>query len=172
MENVTARLDGHFSEPGARRPRGRRPSGRCDAQLFWISTVRRDSRPHVTPLVAVWDDEALYFCTGPEAEEGGQPRGEPAGGADDGLQRLAGRPRRGRRGRGRACGRRGQAEQAGACVARKVGRLLENRTDRRRFPPGGDGIAHVFAVRPTKVLAFGKGGFSHTRHGFPSSSGG
>jgi hypothetical protein len=31
---------------------------------------------------------------------------------------------------------------------------------------GGEGIAHVFAVAPTKVLAFGKGGFSHTRHSF------
>jgi hypothetical protein len=34
----------------------------------------------------------------------------------------------------------------------------------------GEAIAHVFAVRPTKVLAFGKGGFSHTRHKFPSST--
>ncbi len=25
-----------------------------DAELFWISTVRADGRPHVTPLVAVW----------------------------------------------------------------------------------------------------------------------
>ena len=37
---------------------------------------------------------------------------------------------------------------------------------------GGEGIAHVFAVVPSKVLAFGKGGFSHTRHRFPSASGG
>jgi hypothetical protein len=37
---------------------------------------------------------------------------------------------------------------------------------------GGEDIVHVFAVRPTKVLAFGKGGFSHTRHSFPGTSGG
>ncbi|NEE03399.1 pyridoxamine 5'-phosphate oxidase family protein [Phytoactinopolyspora halotolerans] len=37
-----------------------------DAELFWISTVRPDGRPHVTPLLAVWADETLYFCTGPE----------------------------------------------------------------------------------------------------------
>jgi len=35
-----------------------------DAQLFWISTVRADGRPHVTPLVAVWLDDAIYFATG------------------------------------------------------------------------------------------------------------
>jgi nitroimidazol reductase NimA-like FMN-containing flavoprotein (pyridoxamine 5'-phosphate oxidase superfamily) len=34
------------------------------AEVFWLSTVRADGRPHVTPLVAVWLDEALYFCTG------------------------------------------------------------------------------------------------------------
>ena len=36
------------------------------AELFWISTVRPDGRPHVTPLLAVWLDGALYFSTGPE----------------------------------------------------------------------------------------------------------
>lgn len=36
------------------------------AEMFWVSTVRPDDRPHVTPLVAVWTDGALYFCTGPD----------------------------------------------------------------------------------------------------------
>jgi hypothetical protein len=34
------------------------------AEVYWLSTVRPDGRPHVTPLVAVWLDGALYFCTG------------------------------------------------------------------------------------------------------------
>ena len=33
--------------------------------MFWVTTVRPDGRPHVTPLIAVWLDGALYFCTGP-----------------------------------------------------------------------------------------------------------
>lgn len=36
------------------------------AELFWISTVRPDGRPHVTPLPAVWSGGALHFCTGPQ----------------------------------------------------------------------------------------------------------
>ena len=32
--------------------------------MFWVSTVRPDGRPHVTPLISVWLDGALYFCTG------------------------------------------------------------------------------------------------------------
>ena len=35
------------------------------AELFWVSTVRSDGRPHVTPLPAVWHDRRLHFCTEP-----------------------------------------------------------------------------------------------------------
>ena len=33
------------------------------AEVFWLTTVRPDGRPHVTPLLAVWSEDALYFCT-------------------------------------------------------------------------------------------------------------
>ncbi len=35
------------------------------AEVYWLSTVRPDGRPHVTPLLSVWLDGALHFCTGP-----------------------------------------------------------------------------------------------------------
>lgn len=35
------------------------------AEVFWLSTVQPDGHPHATPLIAVWLDDALYFCTGP-----------------------------------------------------------------------------------------------------------
>ena len=35
------------------------------AEIFWLSTVRPDGSPHVTPLITVWADGALHFCTGP-----------------------------------------------------------------------------------------------------------
>jgi len=35
------------------------------AETYWLSTVRPDGRPHVTPLISLWLDDALYFCTGP-----------------------------------------------------------------------------------------------------------
>ena len=34
-----------------------------EAEVFWLSTVRPDGRPHATPLLAVWHDDALYFFT-------------------------------------------------------------------------------------------------------------
>ena len=36
------------------------------AEVYWLSTVRPDGRPHVTPLLGVWLEGALYFCTGPQ----------------------------------------------------------------------------------------------------------
>ena len=37
----------------------------ASAEVYWLSTVRPDGRPHVTPLLGIWLDGALYFCTGP-----------------------------------------------------------------------------------------------------------
>jgi nitroimidazol reductase NimA-like FMN-containing flavoprotein (pyridoxamine 5'-phosphate oxidase superfamily) len=37
-----------------------------EAELYWLSTVRPDGRPHVTPLLGIWLEGALYFCTGPD----------------------------------------------------------------------------------------------------------
>ncbi|GHO88082.1 pyridoxamine 5'-phosphate oxidase family protein [Dictyobacter formicarum] len=39
------------------------------AELFWLSTVRADGRPHVTPLVAVWHDEAIHFTATDTAQK-------------------------------------------------------------------------------------------------------
>lgn len=36
----------------------------ADAELYWITTVRGNGRPHVAPLVGLWHDGAFVFCTG------------------------------------------------------------------------------------------------------------
>ena len=58
-------LDSGFSSPGAvaiEWARGLNVLQR--ASIYWVSTVRPDARPHVTPLLGVWRDGAMYFCTG------------------------------------------------------------------------------------------------------------
>ncbi|MFH8798255.1 pyridoxamine 5'-phosphate oxidase family protein [Streptomyces sp. NPDC017936] len=35
------------------------------AEIFWLSTVRPDGGPHVTPVIAAWHGGVLYFSTGP-----------------------------------------------------------------------------------------------------------
>jgi general stress protein 26 len=58
-------LDATFSDAGAEAmPWARTRETLLDAEIFWISSINRDGRPHVTPLLAVWHNGALYFCTG------------------------------------------------------------------------------------------------------------
>jgi general stress protein 26 len=70
MTTPRTELDARFSDPVAQ------PTSWEDtleaieqAEIFWISTVRADGRPHVTPLVAVWLDDALHFSTGVDEQK-------------------------------------------------------------------------------------------------------
>ena len=47
------------------------------AELFWISTVRADGRPHVTPCVPVWHDGAIHFTTAATAQKTVNLRANP-----------------------------------------------------------------------------------------------
>ena len=138
------------------------------AELFWITTVRADGRPHVTPLVAVWLDDAIHFCTGAEEQKAvnlaGNPQvilttgcsqwdagvdvvveGEAVRVTDDStLQRLA-----------------------AAWAAKWDGRWqFAVRDGCFQHDEEHDAPVPVFSVRPARVLAFAKGGFSHTVHRF------
>jgi general stress protein 26 len=58
-------LDARYGEPQATATEWAEAAARLkDAELFWLTTVRPEGRPHVTPLLAVWSDGALHFCTG------------------------------------------------------------------------------------------------------------
>jgi nitroimidazol reductase NimA-like FMN-containing flavoprotein (pyridoxamine 5'-phosphate oxidase superfamily) len=159
-------LDARFSEPGAQ------PTSWHDtleaikrAEIFWISTVRTDGRPHITPLVAVWLDDALHFSTGPDEQKVRNLADNPSvaltTGTNDwqsGLDVVL------------------EGEAARVTDAHKLERLAaawaQKWDGRWRYEVDQDGFRHevgttlVFAVRPVKVLAFAKGGFAHTRHQF------
>jgi nitroimidazol reductase NimA-like FMN-containing flavoprotein (pyridoxamine 5'-phosphate oxidase superfamily) len=47
------------------------------AEVFWLSTVRADGRPHVTPVSSLWLDGTLYFLTGGIAQKTKHLRGNP-----------------------------------------------------------------------------------------------
>jgi nitroimidazol reductase NimA-like FMN-containing flavoprotein (pyridoxamine 5'-phosphate oxidase superfamily) len=64
--DVTAEIHG-FSEPASTpTPWAAGLEQLRAADTCWLSTVRPDGRPHVTPLIAVWHAGALWFATGPE----------------------------------------------------------------------------------------------------------
>ena len=138
-----------------------------EAELFWISTVRADGRPHVTPLVAVWLDDAIHFATGPGEQKAvnlganrnvilttGCNRWD--GGLDVVVEGEA----------VRVTDERLLERLAQAWAAKWDGRWHYEVHDGGFRHEGGTGEVLVFSVRPAKVLAFAKGTFAQTRHRF------
>ena len=168
MTTPVTTLDQRFSDPDAAAT-GWDQTRRAleEAQMFWVTTVRADGRPHMTPLVAVWADRALYFCTGGREQKAVNLRGNRhvilstgCNGWDRGLDVVV----------------EGDAVQvtdedtlrrlAAAWTAKWDGRWQYQVRDGAFRDPEGEEPVLVFAVAPAKVLAFAKGDFSHTSHRF------
>jgi general stress protein 26 len=163
----TNEIDARFSDPGVSAQSWDDTRKILEtAEVFWITTVRADGRPHVTPLVAVWFGDSLYFCTGAAEQKGvnlatnshvilstGCNRwdegvdvvveGDAVRVTDDGLLRRL----------------------AEAWTTKWDGRW-KFRAEHGAFQHDDGGEALVFAVAPRTVLAFAKGAFAQTRHRF------
>lgn len=135
------------------------------AELFWVSTVRNDGRPHVVPVPAVWCDDALHFCTGPEEQK---------------AVNLA---------RNASCalttGNNEWKQGLDVVVEGRAERITDD-TELQRLADRwaskyhgdwqwevrdgafheGEGDAIVFRVAPMKILSFKKGDFAQTRYRF------
>ena len=59
------KIDKRFSDPAAE-PTPWADTARVleQAELYWLTTVRADGRPHVTPLIGLAVDSTVFFCTG------------------------------------------------------------------------------------------------------------
>jgi nitroimidazol reductase NimA-like FMN-containing flavoprotein (pyridoxamine 5'-phosphate oxidase superfamily) len=69
MSNPVTSVDHRFSQEGAGPTTWDDTRAAIEsAELFFLTTVRADGQPHVTPLVAVWFSDALYFCAGAEEQ--------------------------------------------------------------------------------------------------------
>jgi general stress protein 26 len=66
----TAELDSRFSDPESGPTSWPEAASVLEAaELYWLTTIRTDGRPHVTPLIGVWQDGAVHFCTGPQEQK-------------------------------------------------------------------------------------------------------
>ncbi|CRZ17904.1 pyridoxamine 5'-phosphate oxidase family protein [Mycolicibacterium neworleansense] len=66
---IIGKLDQRFSEATEATDWDTAAGALAAAGLYWLTTVRGDGRPHVTPLVGVWTDDAFVFCTGPSEQK-------------------------------------------------------------------------------------------------------
>jgi len=162
----TTDLDARFSDPNAT-PTSWDDSLRTleAAELFWITTVRADGRPHVSPLVAVWLDGALHFCTGAEEQKAVNLRTNPRVILTTGCNQWE---------RGLDVVVEGDAVQVtdDGTLQKLADRWRTKWDGRWHFEARAGSFHHdagaalVFSVAPAKVLTFGKGTFTHTRHQF------
>lgn len=167
MSEPTTVLDPRFSAPDAE-PTSWAAAVQVleSAELFWLTTVRADGRPHVTPLVAVWLDAALHFCTGADEQKAVNLRANQHVVLTTGCNEWD---------RGLDVVVEGDAVQVtDQPTLTKLAEAWRKKWDGRWQFEARDGAFHhedggaalVFSVAPKKVLAFGKGNFRHTRHRF------
>ena len=169
---IAAELDARYSSDGAR------PTEWADvvrhleqADIFWVTTVRPDGRPHITPLLAVWLDDALCFCTGPTEQKAKNLAHNPqcslttgCNQLDSGLDIVV---------EGVAANLRDDTRLRLLATAyeSKYGHDWHFDVRNGAFHHEG-GEAFVYEVAPVTVYAFGKGEpFSHTRWRFGDAQG-
>lgn len=168
VANPITEIDSRYGSPGAE-PRSW-SEGRAileAAEIYWLTTVRRDGRPHVTPLLALWIDGSLYFTTGDEEQKalnlqanthcaittGCNALGEGLDIVIEGSANLA----------------RGQEklERIAATYQSKYGWTFHARDGEFYNDDHGGKPVLVYEVTPAKIFGFGKGEpFSQTRWRF------
>jgi general stress protein 26 len=133
------------------------------SEMFWLSTVRRDGRPHVAPLPAMWLDDKLHFCTGAHEQKAKNIETNPhcvlttgtnafRSGLDVILEGVAERVTDN-----------GMLARLAQMWRDKIGWAFEV-GDGVFVDPNDGGRAVVFAVTPSKILAFRKAPYSQTRY--------
>jgi nitroimidazol reductase NimA-like FMN-containing flavoprotein (pyridoxamine 5'-phosphate oxidase superfamily) len=148
-------LDRRFSEADEPLDGGTVRKALADAELYWLTTVRGDGRPHVTPLVGVWVDDRFVFCTGPGEQKARNLENSKAVAVttgsntwNDGLDVVV----------------EGVAERVTGLVTQtaladayrdKYDGDWDYDADDKVFDPDGMRVP-VFRVQPTKVIAFAK----------------
>jgi general stress protein 26 len=161
----TAQLVKEFSDPDAAAlPWPEAVAVLETSEMFWLSTVRRDGRPHVAPLPAMWLDGRLHFCTGAHEQKAKNIEANASCALTTGTNAFRS---------GLDVVVEGTAER----VTDKdtLVRLAQMWQDKINWVfEVGDGVfldteaaghaALVFAVAPSKILAFKKAPYSQTRY--------
>ncbi len=165
MSNHQGIVDSRFSTPDASAPDWVDvDSALSAAEIYWITTVRADGCPHVTPLIGAWLDDTFYFCTGEEEQKAVNLRANDhvviSTGNNDyhhGFDLVI---------EGDAVRATDQAllERIVAVFKAKYDWAFEARDGALFEPLEGAQVALVFGVAPKKILGFSRGEvYSQTR---------
>ncbi|MEI5674417.1 MULTISPECIES: pyridoxamine 5'-phosphate oxidase family protein [unclassified Nocardioides] len=136
----------------------------AEAELYWLTTVRADGRPHVTPLVGVWHDDAFAFCTGVGEQKQVNLAGSPYVAVTTGTPTWTAGTDLVVEGRADRVVGRGSLEPVAAAWRDKYDGDWPWRATEHGFDDGDGSTPWVYVVRPDKVIAFGKDPHSQTTY--------
>lgn len=161
----TPELHEGFSEPGADPTRWADVVEiLADSEISWLSTVRRDGRPHVTPIPTVWRNERLHFCTGDQEQKCVNLSRDPRCILTTGTNALHVGTDVVVEGTAVRVTDRDELVELAALWKAKLDWDFE--VDLDAFGDADGRTAHVFLLEPAKVLAFAKGPYAQTRFRF------
>ena len=153
---INGKLDTRFSEAAEPVSWQQVSDALAGAELYWLTTIRKDGRPHITPLVGAWVDDGFVFCTGPEEQKARNLDHSTAVAVTTGVntwkngldvvvegsaQRLTGVQ---------------TLTPLADAIREKYHGEWDFTPEDAGFGHSEGGLAHVFRVAPTKVIAFAK----------------
>jgi nitroimidazol reductase NimA-like FMN-containing flavoprotein (pyridoxamine 5'-phosphate oxidase superfamily) len=167
-QQPTTDIDVRFSSPGAEARSWSEAEALLDAaQIYWLTTVRADGRPHVTPLLAIWLDGALYFSTGEEEQKARNIVANQHCVATTGCNTLNSGLDIVIEGTAQRVTDLADLQRLAALYESKHGWTFIARDGALHGDDAGEHRAIVYRIVPAKVLGFGKGEpFSQTRWRF------
>ena len=132
------------------------------AESYLVTTVRPDGRPHQTPLIAVWLDDAMYFCTGSEEQKAKNIARNPHVLLSIGTQKWDKGFDIVVEGEARHVTDEAQLLRLADAWLAKYGPDWKWEVRNHAFVGADHGTPWVFEVRPHKAIGFKKGPFSQT----------
>ena len=151
------RFDSRFSDPQA----GPTPwpdvaRALADAELYWLTTVRADGRPHVTPLIGLAEGEVVHFCTGLSEQKARNLEHSDRVALTTGTNAWA----RGLdivvEGTAVRVTDRGELQRLADAYEAKYGSVWHFDVGEDAFAGQGEEPAAVFRIEPAKIIAFAK----------------
>lgn len=163
----TTEVDTRYSAPGATATSW--AQGRdvlVEARAYWLSTTRPGGQPHVTPLIGLWQDGALHFCTGPDERKARNLADNPRcvvttgrNALDEGLDVVV-------EGAARRVRDETRLRRLAVGYEAKYGTDWHFDVVDNAFHNDEGGTALVFEVAPTRAFGFAKNPYSQTRWRF------
>ncbi len=168
MTTPDAALDTRFSDPAAG-PAAWDDVARVlgEAELYWLTTVRADGRPHVTPLIGVQHGGVLHFCTGLREQKARNLEHSPRVALTTGANRWAEGLDVVVEGTAVRVTDQGDLQRLADAYEAKYGSAWHFEVGDGAFGEGDDAAA-VFRIEADKVLAFAKAPHGQTTFRLPS----